>query len=173
MSKTNRIFFGLSLLIIALGAAVLVFPMTETCAAGGGCMERASGRGELVTPGNKRIISFTATANPDGTAVGKVVLINKAADFVAEIDVKCLDVVGNRARIAGFVTSTTDPNFNNNVAVFEVFDNGNPQGTNDTNSLVFFTPPGGIQPTPAYCRAFENFPQQSFGDGNLQVQDCP
>ena len=172
MIKFNKIFFGLSIFVIALGAAVLVLPVTTTeiCAAGGACQEKASGRGELETPGNKRIFSFTVVANPDGTAVGRAVVINKAQDFVAEIDIKCLDVVGNRARVAGVVTSTTDPNFNNNVAVFEIFDNGT--GATDTNSLTYFSPPNTIQPTPTYCRTFENFPQQPFG-GNAIVEDCP
>ena len=175
MIKTNKMFFGLSMFIIALGAAVLVLPMTtETCAAGGACIERAGGGGTLVIPNvNTRIFSFSAEKSPNGTVMGKAQVINKAFDFVADIDIKCLEVVGNRARVAGVVVFSTDPNFNNNTAVFEVFDNGNPQGTNDTNSLIFFSPPNSPPPTPAYCQNFENFPQQTIGEGNIQVEDCP
>ena len=172
--KVNRMFFGLSIFTVALVAAVLFLPMTtETCAADR-CRETAGGSGTLIMPdGTRRRFSFTAQENPNGRIIGEAIIHNPAFDFRARIEIKCLEVVGNRARVAGIVKNTNDPNLDNNTAVFEVFDNGNRRNDDDTISLVFFSPPNSPPPTPAYCQAFEGFPQMEIDRGNIEVDDCP
>ncbi len=98
---------------------------------------------------------------------------NPSFDFRAQIDIKCISVVGNRANIAGVVRNTNDPNLDNNTAGFTVYDNGNPGRDNDAITLVYFSPPNMPPPTPAYCQAFENFPQMPIDNGNIKVDDCP
>ena len=173
MTKATKIFFGLSIFIVALAAAVLVLPLTttETCAAER-CRDSAGGSGTLIMPEGARRFSFNAQGRPDGTATGEAIIHNPSFDFRARIEIKCLDVVGNRARVAGIVRDTNDPNLDNNTAVFEVFDNGNPGRDKDTISLVFFSPPNSPPPTPAYCQAFEGFEQMRIDKGNIKVDDC-
>ena len=173
MFKTTkmRIILGLMVaMIVGMGAAIS--PWADTCLAGN-CKEKANGHGTLVfSDGTRRQFSFSAIRNEDGTAKGQAVIHNKAFDFKGNIDVACMEVVGNRARIAGIVKNTNDPAFDNNTAVFEVVDNGNPGRGNDTISTVYFSPPNTPPPTAAYCQAFENFPQLPVDNCNIQVDDC-
>lgn len=177
MVKTKKWFIGLSVLAGIFAAMAFAFPTTTTCAAAP-CREKANGSGKLVMPdGTKRQFSFSAQKQPDGTAKGNAVIHNQAfppdPQFRGQIDIKCLEVVGNRARAAGVIKNTNDPNLDNTTAVFEVYDNGNPGKDNDTISLVFFSPENSPPPTPAYCAIFEDFPQMPIESGNVKVDDCP
>jgi len=174
MIKASKVFYGLSIFVVVLAAAVLFLPMmAETCAADR-CRETVGGSGTLVMPdGTRRRFSFEAEKRPNGTATGEAIIQNPAFDFRGRIEIRCLEVVGNRARVAGVVKNTNDPNLDNNTAVFEVFDNGNRRRDDDTISLVFFSPPGMPPPTPAYCQTFEDFPQMEIDRGNVFVDDCP
>jgi len=173
--KANKIFFGLNIFIVALAAAILILPMTtETCAADR-CRETAGGSGTFIMPdGTRRRFSFEAERRPNGTARGEAIIHNPAFDFRGRVEIKCLEVVGNRARVAGILRDTNDPNLDNNPAVFEVFDNGNGNSrrNEDTISLVFFSPPNSPSPTPSYCQSFEDFPQMEIDKGNIEVDDC-
>lgn len=172
MMKPKKILFGFSTAIITAAAIVYAVPTAATCAAAP-CKESANGHGKLVMPdGTNRQFTFNAQKQADGTAKGNAVIHNPSFDFRAHIEIKCLEVVGNRARLAGIVKGTNDPNLDNNTAVFEVADNGNPGRDNDTISLVFFSPPN-TPPTPAYCQSFEDFPQMPIDSGNVKVDDCP
>lgn len=171
MLITRKMLIGFSILIIALTAVVFILPRTTAFCANG-CKEEASSKGTLTSVnGTQRQFSFNAEELLDGTARGTAVVTNAAFDnFTATIEIRCLEVVGNRARVAGIVTNTSDPFFEDNTAVFEVFDN--PGKNNDTISEVFFSPPNSPPPTPAYCQAFENF-EQMLNNGNVKVKDCP
>ncbi|MGI8788177.1 MAG: hypothetical protein ACR2HG_10495 [Pyrinomonadaceae bacterium] len=178
MLTTKKMLIGLSVLIGVIAAIVLAAPMTTTTCAAAPCKESANGHGTLVMPnGTRRQFSFNAQKQADGTAKGNAVIHNPAfppdPQFRGNIEIKCLEVVGNRARVAGVVRNTNDPNLDNNTAVFEVVDNGNPGRDNDTISLVFFSPPNSPPPTPLYCQTFENFPQMPIDNGNIKVDDCP
>ena len=174
MIKTNRIFLSLSVFIVALAAFVFVLPSaTETSCAAERCRETAGGNGTLIMPdGTRRRFSFDAEKRPNGNVRGEAVIHNPAFDFRARIDIQCLEVVGNRARAAGVVKNTNDPNLDGNTAVFEVYDNGNRQSGTDTISLVFFSPPDMPPPTEGYCQSFEDFPQMQIDRGNIKVDDC-
>ena len=176
MLTTKKMLVFLSFIVVAIATAVFVAPMTTAdCAEN--CREKANGHGTLIMNGVRRQLSFSAQGRDDGTAKGHAVIHNPNFPpdprFSGHIDIRCMEVVGNRARIAGVVRKTNDPNLDNNTAVFEVYDNGNPGGDNDTISLVFFSPPDSPPPTPAYCQAFENFPQVPIDNGNIKVDDCP
>lgn len=178
MFTTKRIFIGLGVVILAVAAPIFISPLTTaSCAPGAAadCRERASGHGTITfSNGVKRQFSFSAQRMDDGTARGNAVIHNPNFDprFRGHIEVTCMDVVGNRARIAGVAKNTNDPNLENNTAVFEVFDNGEP-GKADTISGVYFSPPNSPPPSPAYCQAFENLQQNPIDGGNIQVEDCP
>lgn len=171
---TKRIFIGLCVLVVALSAAVLIIPMTTAFCAAGVCQEKASGKGTLLQPdGTKREFSFNARKDASGDVIGSAEINNPAFNFTGLIEIKCLEVVGNRARAAGVVYDTNDPNLFNNTAVFEVYDKGNPGKDNDTISLVYFSPPNSPPPTEGYCQFFEDFPQMAIDKGNVKVDDCP
>lgn len=174
MLTSKRIFF--TLIVFAFAAGVFLIPeKTAVCAEN--CKEKANGHGTLVMNGFRRQFSFSAMKLPDGTAKGNAVIHNPefppSPQFRGYIDIKCMEIVGNRARIAGIVRNTNDPAFDNNTAVFEVYDNGSPGKDQDTISLVFFSPPDSPPPTPAYCQTFEGFPQMPIDNGNIKVDDCP
>ncbi len=176
MFTTKKTLVVLSFIFVAAAAIFFIAPMTTAdCAPG--CREKAGGHGTLIMNGVRRQFSFNAQRQDDGTAKGHAVIHNPNFPpdprFSAKIDIRCMEVVGNRARVAGVVRDTNDPNLDNNTAVFEVYDNGNPGRDNDTISLVFFSPPNMPPPTPAYCQAFENFPQMPIDNGNIKVDDCP
>jgi hypothetical protein len=174
MIKTNKIFFGLSIFVVALAAAILFLPLTTEICLADRCRETVGGDGTFVMPdGTRRRFFFEAEKRPNGTATGVATIHNPEFSFRARIEIKCLEVVGNRARVAGIVRNTNDPNLDNNTAVFEVFDNGNRRRDDDTISLVFFSPPNMPPPTPAYCQTFEDFPQMEIDRGNVFVDDCP
>ena len=173
MIKANKVFFGLSIFVVVLAATVLFLPMTTEICSADRCRETAGGDGTLIMPdGTRRRFSFTAQKNPNGRVIGEAIIQNPAFDFRGRIDIRCLEVVGNRARVAGIVRNTNDPNLDNNTAVFEVFDNGNRRRDDDTISLVFFSPPGMPPPTAAYCQAFEGFPQMPIDRGGIEVDEC-
>jgi len=177
MLTTKRLIISSSILIVAvIGATFFIKPLTTaSCATvSAGCNERANGHGTITFDrGVKRQFSFSAQKMDDGTARGNAIIHNPNFDprFRGHIDVMCMEVVGNRARIAGVMKNTNDPNLENNTAVFEVYDNGEP-GNNDTISSVYFSPPNSPAPTPAYCQSFENFPQYPIDGGNIQVEAC-
>lgn len=117
-------------------------------------------------------LAFNARRYADGSAAGEFVYHQTfAGETVAfNVDVTCMNVYGNRAKIGGVVTKSTDPT----VAVgdygwFQVFDNG--EGANappDQSSLVGF---GDEAANEAFCNS-PNLPR--FGpwdvDGNVQVK---
>jgi len=176
MLTVKKMFVLFSFLVVAAAAIVFIAaPTTAECAPN--CREKAGGHGTLIMNGVRRQFSFNAQRQADGTAKGNAVIHNPNFPpdprFRGNIDIQCMEVVGNRARVAGVVRNTNDPNLDNNTAVFEVFDNGDGTQNADTNSLLFFSPPNSPPPTPAYCQAFENFPQMPIDNGNIKVDDCP
>lgn len=182
MFNKKKIFIALSLLVMAIVGILAAAPFTTTTCAAGQCREKANGSGTLVMNGVRRQFSFSAIGNGDGTARGTANIHNPNfppdPKFRGNIEVRCLAVMGNRARIAGTVRNTNDPNLDNRTAVFEVDDNGNPGKDRDTITLVSF--PGGDpmpEPTAAFCQEFGvslTDPQQRLiENGNVHVDDCP
>jgi hypothetical protein len=117
-------------------------------------------------------LAFDAQKYEDGSVAGNFVYhqIVEGESFDFHVDVTCMNVYdGNRAKIGGVVTYSSDPTLPPGVfAWFQVFDSG--QGVNappDRSSLVGF---GDEAANEAFCNS-PNLPR--FGpwevQGNVQV----
>ena len=119
-----------------------------------------------------------ASVSSDGTAElwvctqGHFVYRQSAGGDTVEfnVDVTCMNVYGNRAKIGGIVTRSTDPTIDaGSYGWFQVFDNG--EGANavpDQSSLVGF---GNEAANEAFCNS-PNLPRFGPWDvqGNVQVR---
>ena len=117
-------------------------------------------------------LAFNARRYADGSADGHFVYRQSAGGDTVEfnVDVTCMNVYGNRAKIGGIVTQSSDPT----IAVgsygwFQTFDNG--EGANsppDQSSLVGF---GDEAANEAFCNS-PNLPRFGPWDvqGNVQVR---
>jgi hypothetical protein len=116
-------------------------------------------------------LAFNAREYADGSASGEFeyhqLSSGQASDF--NVEVTCLRVYGNRAKIGGVVKRSTDPTIAaGSYAWFQVFDNG--EGANappDQSSLVGF---GDEAQNEAFCNS-PNLPHFGPWDvqGNIQV----
>lgn len=108
-------------------------------------------------------LSFGAFDHGNGNITGQATFIDNAAKTKVTIDVECLSVNGNTARVDGTVRKSTNPNFAADAGVtFIVEDNG--EGENSQPDR--FNPPvlGG-------CRGAVKVPKLLTSDsGNIQVR---
>jgi len=90
------------------------------------------------------------TVNASGNS-GRATFNDKAAggNFNGQINVNCVNIVGNTATVSGIVTHANKKDLVGKEAVFQVVDNGN-RGT-DMASIINFHDPG----TSTDCRAGE------------------
>ena len=169
--KRIKFFLFAGLLITALVATVMLRP-TSAAAPG----PSASGHGTILlqdTEGRtvRRQFSFSARISSDGTVKGTAILHNPSFDpkYSAQIDITCLQIVGNRASFGGSIKKTTDPVFNDEFdsAFFTVFDNGEPGDGTDTISEVFFD--NVVEPSTCQFIGADDFPQIPIESGNVQV----
>jgi hypothetical protein len=120
----------------------------------------------------RRQFSFSARVNADGSVSGTAILHNPSFDpkYSTQINVTCLQIVGNRASFGGSIRKTTDPVFNDefDAAFFTVFDNGEPGGGNDTISEIFFD--NVVEPSACQFIGADDFPQIPIEGGNVQVK---
>lgn len=120
----------------------------------------------------RRQFSFSARINGDGSVQGTAILHNPAFDptYSTQIDITCLQIVGNRASFGGSIRKTTNPVFNDefDAAFFTVFDNGEPGGGNDTISEIFFD--NVVEPSACQFIGADDFPQIPIEGGNVQVK---
>jgi hypothetical protein len=117
-------------------------------------------------------LAFNASKYADGSVSGRFEYhqIVEGESFDFNVDVTCMNVYdGNRAKIGGVVTQSSDPTEPPGVfAWFQVFDNGEGAGAPpDRSSLVGF---GDEAANEAFCNS-PNLPR--FGpwdvEGNVQV----
>lgn len=169
--KQMKVFLFAGLLITVLAATTMLW---STSAAAPG--PSASGHGTFLlqdTEGKtvRRQFSFSARIMPDGTVKGMAILHNPSFDpkYDAQIDITCLQIVGNRASFGGSIRKTSDPVFNDefDAAFFTVFDNGEPGNGNDTISEVFFD--NVVDPSVCQFIGADDFPQIPIESGNIQV----
>jgi hypothetical protein len=156
----------------------LAAPVT---ASGGAVSASASGSAHWTIPlpnpfgvvVENRTLSFNAQKDGDGGVAGHFEYhqVVEGEAFKFNVDVTCMNVYdGNRAKIGGVVTVSSDPTEPPGVfAWFQAFDNG--EGANvppDRSSLVGF---GDEAANEAFCNS-PNLPR--FGpwdvDGNVQVR---
>jgi len=137
----------------------------------------ASGHGTVLlqnTDGKtvRRQFSFSARVNADGSVSGSAVLHNPSFDpkYSVQINITCLQVVGNRASFGGSIRKTSDPVFNDefDAAFFTVFDNGEPGNGTDTISEIFFD--NVVEPSACQFIGADDFPQIPIESGNVQVR---
>ena len=161
-------------------AGLLAVPVAAASASGNPVAESASGGIHWTIPlpnvfGVEVVsqpLAFTASKYANGSVSGHFDYIQEAGGETVRfaVDVTCMNVYGgNRAKIGGIVTQSTDPT----IAVgsygwFQVFDNGEgANGSPDQSSLVGF---GDQAANQAFCDS-PNLPR--FGpwdvDGNVQV----
>jgi hypothetical protein len=120
----------------------------------------------------RRQFSWSARVNADGSVSGTAILHNPSFDpkYATQIDISCMQVVGNRASFGGSIRKTTDPVFNDefDAAFWTVFDNGEPGGGNDTISEMFFD--NVVEPSACQFIGADDFPQIPIEGGNVQVR---
>jgi hypothetical protein len=162
-------------------AGLLAVPVAFASQSGNAVVESASGGIHWTIPlpnvfGVEVVsqpLAFNARKYADGSVSGHFEYHQKAGGVTVMfgVDVTCMNVYGgNRAKIGGIVTQSTDPT----IAVgsygwFQVFDNG--EGANappDQSSLVGF---GDEAANEAFCNS-PNLPRFGPWDvqGNVQVQ---
>jgi hypothetical protein len=122
MGRTRR-----SLLSASLALAVLVAVPVFAASAQARGNPRATGGGTTEEFGERSTFTFNAVQTPKGVA-GHMLYNVRAADLVIHMDLDCLNITGNSAKLSGVVTSIQgDPPdflFVGQEGVFTVTDNG-------------------------------------------------
>jgi hypothetical protein len=121
-----------------MGMLVADWGRTRSAIAAGG-NPSASGQGILTSDGELRTFSFTAVQHKDGTVTGQAEVNNRALNLRVHIEIVCLNIIGNRAYVGGFVTQSSLPSFTvpGDTAVFAVEDNG--EGANAASDRITLT----------------------------------
>jgi hypothetical protein len=75
---------------------------------------------------------------------GRATFQDKAAggNFNGQIDINCVNIVGNTATLSGLVTHSNNKSMVGQEGVFQIVDNGSKKGTPDMASLINFHQPG-------------------------------
>jgi hypothetical protein len=165
-------FFSTSLIV---GSAVFAF--TASAAAPG---HSAHGQGTLLNPdGSRRQFSFNARQLDGFQAQGNAVLHNPAFTgandnqrYSLQVDIRCINVIGNTAFIGGLTRRTNDPNLVDAV-YFAVEDNGEPGKNVDRISRAFFfddDPNTTGDPGACAFNQLGDFPLETIDAGNVQVR---
>jgi hypothetical protein len=129
-------------------------------------LHSASGSGHIQFANNREFITFSAVEHSDGTVTGIATVHDVSAGVTAQIDVDCLNVVGNTATISGIVTRSTEPVLQGFEGIFQVVDGGEGKGTVDFMSLANFFAVG----TGTDCRVPGEFDLVPVQQGNVQVR---
>ena len=126
----------------------------------------ANGSGHVTIEGENRTFAFTALEDDSGVDRGQAQLQARQEDNKIHLDIDCLVVTGNTARVSGIVTRSDDPVLMGWTGIFRVIDGG--AGRNsppDQISLVHLFPPLFNQS----CRTYEPSPLHPVERGNIQV----
>lgn len=168
--------------VIAAAAAVGLLSFSAGSAAQG-TREAASGHGTLLVANSsgdfvRRQFSFSARRNADGTVSGNAVLQNPAFEtgknqrYQLQIDIQCMNVIGNTAFFGGTTRRTNDPNLVDAV-YFSVQDNGEPGRDRDMiSNAFFFDDDPNTTGDPQLCLGNQlgDFPMERIESGNIQVR---
>jgi hypothetical protein len=122
MSNTRRV------LSASVVAAVLVAVTVFAAAAQATGSPSATGGGTTVEAGEKSTFTFSGVQRPDGTVAGHMVYQFRAADLTIHMDIDCLSISGNTAKLSGVITHLQGDAppfiFVGGDTVFTVVDNG-------------------------------------------------
>lgn len=161
MGRTRRSVLSASL-VLAVSVAVPVFAASAQATGN----PRATGGGTTFELGERSTFTFSAVQTPNGVA-GHMLYNIRVVDLVIHMDIDCLNITGNSAKLSGVVTSVQgDPPdyvFVGQHAVFTVTDNGQGgQAPPDLISDVFLFPE-------ASCNAAFTPPPYLPVAGDIQV----
>ncbi|HEX8070375.1 MAG TPA: hypothetical protein VF546_10515 [Pyrinomonadaceae bacterium] len=168
---------------LAVVAAVAFFATTSRSAAQG-TQQSANGQGTLLVQNDdgdtvRRQFSLSARRYADGTVKGNAVLHNPAFTGVngqryqLQVDIRCMNVIGNVAFFGGLTRRTNDPNLVDAV-YFSVQDNGEPgRGRDLISRAFFFDDDPNTQGDPQLClfNQVGDFPMEPIDAGNIQVKN--
>ena len=134
----RRTMLGTLWVLLIVGMIVAGLGRTKSAIAENG-NPSASGQGSLTVGGERRTFAFTAVQHQDGTATGQAEVVNRSTGLVAHIQIVCLNILGNRAYVGGFVTHSNLPSFTvpGDTAVFAAEDNG--EGANAPPDRITLT----------------------------------
>ena len=121
----RRTMVGALRVLLVVGMIVAGLGRTKSAIAANG-NPSASGQGSLTVDDERRTFSFSAVQHKDGPATGEAQVVNRSTGLVAHIEIVCLNIMGNRAFVGGFVTQSNLPSFTvpGDTAVFAGEDNG-------------------------------------------------
>jgi hypothetical protein len=169
MKRFRLLFVAGSALLLALSAV----PGTSAATA----QESSSGHGAL--DDGARQFSFSAQRHADGTVTGHATLTNSAftgengqSPYQLQVDISCMNVIGNIAFFGGTTQRTNDPSLVDAV-FWSVEDNGEPGRNNDEISRVFFwddDPNTTGDPQACMSNVVDDFPMEPIESGNIQVR---
>ena len=162
------------MITLAGTATLLGLAIAGNMAAGHGTLLVTDENGDTV----RRQFSFNAREMPDGTVKGSAILINPAftgengQKYQLQVDISCMQVIGNIAFFGGTTRRTNDPNLVDAV-YFSVQDNGEPGRNQDLLSSVFFFDDDPMTTgDPALCLGNQvgDFPMEPIDSGNINVR---
>jgi len=144
---------------------------------------QASGHGTLFVTNSdgqqvRRQFSLSGRKNPDGTVKGNAVLHNPAftvdngQNYMLQIDISCMNVVGNTVFFGGTTKRTNDPTLVDAV-FFSVEDNGEPGAGSDKISQAMFwddDPTTTGDPMACLNNVAGDFEMLPIESGNIQVR---
>ena len=125
----------------------------------------AFGSATILFGPNREKLAFHAELR-NGVATGHARFNNTTAHVKGQIDVNCLVIVGNIARISGIVTKSNDPTIEGFEALFQVQDNGEGHPSADLASTVMLHEVG-VGPN---CQAPGEIDMVPITHGNIQVR---
>jgi hypothetical protein len=159
--------------LVALGAGALLMPAAP--AVSRSVVSSASGSGAFIATNadtgeqGLRNFQFAAVRYSDGTASGQAQLKNRALDVIVHIEIDCLLVIGNQARMSGVITFIDDPAQGEvgELNRFVVEDNG--EGAGAPPDMISTVP---VNPELEECEdtPFTLTPNRVVQQGNVQVR---
>ena len=126
----------------------------------------ASGSGTALFGNTIEHIAFSAQQVAGTAATGEAKINDASAGVRVDVDVNCLNVIGNYAIVSGVVTRSNDPTLVGDEAAFAVQDNGEgAKAPPDLMSIVNFYNVG-VGPD---CRVLSEYDLVPLEGGNIQV----
>ena len=125
---------------------------------------------------DERQFSFSVQIAPDGTVSGQVVLVDPNAEgapagepYDLELDITCMNVVGNVVFFGGSTVRTNDPELVD-AAYFSAEDNGN--GIDKISRVYFFDEDPNTTGDPQLCMGNRpgDFPMEPILSGDINLR---
>jgi hypothetical protein len=171
-----RKFKNLYTIILAMAAITAITSaagLYKFSAIGKGALSARSAKNGRI---DKREFSFNAQVEQDGTVSGKAVLVNpdfEGADvsepFQLEMDISCMNVVGDVAFFGGTARRTTDPNLID-AAYFSVQNDAS--GVRKISHVHFFDDDPNTIGDPQLCMGNQpgDFPMEPIESGDIDIR---